>query len=188
MAGKKIELGPSGRILAAKITAVRMDQNLTYTQLSERLGHCGRPISALAVRRIEEGERRVDVDDLIALAVALGVSPNTLLAPHRTNDDDETASEKFIEVTGSEPVTLEDYWHFLDGMRPIGARNLGRLDAYDFVTRSLPPYLSLINRRRTITSSLDIPFIHRETETDGLNVKWRFSTDQNSMFRKDDDD
>jgi hypothetical protein len=54
---------------------------MTFVELSERLSAAGRPIPVLGLRRIERGERRVDVDDLVALAVVFGVSPERLLRP-----------------------------------------------------------------------------------------------------------
>lgn len=41
----------------------------------------GRPIAVLGLKRIESGERKVDVDDLMAFAIVFGVSPLTLLMP-----------------------------------------------------------------------------------------------------------
>lgn len=184
---RRVNLGATGNTVRANIARIRDDRRLTLRKLSTLLGEVGRPLGHTAISDIENGSRRVDVDDLIALAVALGVSPNTLLMP--SPEEYKGAEEKTVDVTGSpDPVDPNDYWTFLDGMRPIGSRNLGRLDAYDFVIRSLPPYLSLVSQQRTITSSLDIPFIHRETETDGLVVKERFKTGDKSMFRKDEDD
>lgn len=63
------------------IRRIREGQRLTYVELSERLASVGRPIPVLGLRRIERGERRVDVDDLLALAYALGVPPVDLLIP-----------------------------------------------------------------------------------------------------------
>lgn len=53
-------------------------QYKTLTELLEKAGH---PIAPLGLRRIEAGERRVSVDDLVALAVVFDVSPLTLLLP-----------------------------------------------------------------------------------------------------------
>ncbi|MGY4543137.1 transcriptional regulator with XRE-family HTH domain [Arthrobacter sp. UYNi723] len=94
MAGKKMDIGPSGETVADNIKRVREAQRLTYTELSKRLSECGRSVSPLAVRRIEEKERRVDVDDLVAFAVSLGVTPKTLLMPYSESMDD------LVQVTG----------------------------------------------------------------------------------------
>lgn len=60
---------------------------MSYKALSERLEQLGRPIAVLGLRRIEAGERRVDVDDLVALALAFDVGPATLLLPREETHD-----------------------------------------------------------------------------------------------------
>lgn len=59
----------------------RLRGSMQYKELSEKLTDAGRPIPPLGLRRIENGERRVDVDDLAALAIVFGVSPLSLLLP-----------------------------------------------------------------------------------------------------------
>lgn len=51
--------------------------------LAERLAELGRPILPSGISKMEHGQRRVDADELIALASAFGVSPNRLLAERR---------------------------------------------------------------------------------------------------------
>lgn len=79
MADKKNPLGPTGEIV--RLNVARLRGGMQYKVLSEKLDAVGRPIPPLGLRRIEAGERRVDVDDLVALAVVFGVSPLTLLLP-----------------------------------------------------------------------------------------------------------
>ena len=66
------------------IKRIREGQRVTYVELSKRLAVLGRPIPVLGLRRIERGERRVDVDDLLALAAAFGVEPIRLLRERLT--------------------------------------------------------------------------------------------------------
>lgn len=73
--------------MAANVARIRDAQRLTYVDLSKRLTDLGRPIAVLGLRRIERGERRVDADDLLALAVALGVPPVDLVIPADLADD-----------------------------------------------------------------------------------------------------
>jgi transcriptional regulator with XRE-family HTH domain len=47
--------------------------------LSDRLVAVGRPILASGLSKIEAGTRRVDVDDLVALAEAMWATPDDLL-------------------------------------------------------------------------------------------------------------
>lgn len=59
---------------------------LTYAELSARTKEAGQLIPVLGLRRIETGERRVDFDDLLILAVALGVHPVDLMVPDPRTD------------------------------------------------------------------------------------------------------
>lgn len=76
-----MDLGPVGEQAASAIRALREKRRLSYAELSRILDGLGRPIPPLGLRRIEAGERRVDVDDLVALALALEVSPLALILP-----------------------------------------------------------------------------------------------------------
>ena len=79
MGTRKIEQGPIGHQVAAQIRWQRERRNLSLQQLSERLTVVGRPILPSGISKIEQGARRVDVDDLVALADALGTAPGALL-------------------------------------------------------------------------------------------------------------
>lgn len=135
MAGKKLDLGATGETVAANVTRLRDAAGLNYTEMSERLADAGRVISPVAVRRIESGERRVDTDDLVALALALGVSPITLLIPGNVDACD------LVDITGiSYPYTAECVWDWLVAERPIvaGATETTGDQWVEFVHRSWP--------------------------------------------------
>jgi hypothetical protein len=75
----------SGHVVAENVDRLRVKQNLTFAALAKRLEQIGRPIPTLGLRKIVAKTRRVDVDDLVGLAVALNVSPISLLiAPAET--------------------------------------------------------------------------------------------------------
>lgn len=76
-----MDLGPVGQHAAANVKALREKRRLTYADLSRILDDLGRPIPPLGLRRIEAGGRRIDLDDLAALALALEVSPLAILLP-----------------------------------------------------------------------------------------------------------
>src|SRR3954468_4737560 len=78
--------GPGDR-LASNSKQLRERRDLTVRQLSTRLTELGRPILPSGITKIEQGQRRVDADDLMALAVALGVTPNRLLLTGEIADD-----------------------------------------------------------------------------------------------------
>lgn len=78
---------PVGEVLARNIKRIRENQRLTYVELSNRLATTGRSIPVLGLRRIERGERRVDVDDLLALSYVLNAHPVDLLVPGDVPND-----------------------------------------------------------------------------------------------------
>ncbi|WP_418003361.1 XRE family transcriptional regulator [Mycobacterium sp. PDNC021] len=127
---KKNPLGPTGTTVADNIKRLRGD--MQYVKLAARLEELGRPIPTLGLRKIESYERRVDADDLVALAVALDVSPITLLAPHTENRQDEVA------ITGrNHPVSAIALWHWLLTELPLPGDKRIPI-AFQFDTR--PPW------------------------------------------------
>jgi transcriptional regulator with XRE-family HTH domain len=109
-------LGPTGETVRSNIRRIRQNQRIALTELSEKMGELGRPIPVLGIRRIEDGQRRVDADDLVALALALGVSPTSLLMPDVDNVDDE------ITITGlPESVSAGRAYSWFGGKVPITA-------------------------------------------------------------------
>ncbi|ULN34192.1 helix-turn-helix domain-containing protein [Mycolicibacterium smegmatis] len=109
MAGKQPDSGPTTATVARNVERLRIQQGMNYTELSERLqSKAGWSINAVGIRRIEARERRVTPDDLTALAVALGVSPVSLLMPNTAQKDED------IEVTGlRRQYTAEQVWEWL---------------------------------------------------------------------------
>lgn len=84
MAAKKVEsLGPTGEIVRQRIREIREARGYSYAELSRRLSDAGRPIPTLGLSRIEAGQRRVDVDDLLALAAVLDTPPPYFFLPSR---------------------------------------------------------------------------------------------------------
>ncbi|MDZ5441759.1 helix-turn-helix transcriptional regulator [Micromonospora sp. 4G57] len=68
-------------VVRANVRQLREQRRHTVRSLSALLGQLGRPILPSGITKIEDGTRRVDVGDLVALAIALGVNPNRLLLP-----------------------------------------------------------------------------------------------------------
>jgi transcriptional regulator with XRE-family HTH domain len=73
--------GPAGRNLIANVERLRQERGLSLNRLSAELERAGRPIPPLGLSRIARAERRVDVDEFLALAEVLGTTPGELLAP-----------------------------------------------------------------------------------------------------------
>lgn len=77
--------------------------------LSALLTALGRPILPSGITKVEDGTRRVDVGDLVAFAVALGVNPDRLLLPSGPDGREKVALTPEIEVTQGEA------WSWADG-------------------------------------------------------------------------
>lgn len=91
---KKIDLGPFGLAVARNVRRFRGDTS--YAELTRRLAELGRPIPPLGLRHLEAGTRQCGVDELIALAVALDVSPLTLLMPDHDPQRPTRVQEVFL--------------------------------------------------------------------------------------------
>lgn len=96
--------GPTGLQVAANVKRLR--GGMQYKELAERLKAIGRPIATLGLRRIESGERKVDVDDLMALAIVFDVSPLTLLLPESGSRDITTRITGYPDEMGSNVAWL----------------------------------------------------------------------------------
>ena len=67
--------------VAANLRSARQAIGMDLRTLSERVKETGRAMSPSALSKIENGDRRVDVDDLTVFAYILQTTPATLLAP-----------------------------------------------------------------------------------------------------------
>jgi transcriptional regulator with XRE-family HTH domain len=70
-----------GQRVARRVRELRRERSLTLAQLAARLAELDRSYNLSTLSRIEQGQRRVDTDDLVALALALDVPPNAILFP-----------------------------------------------------------------------------------------------------------
>lgn len=125
-------LGNVGEITRKRVREERERQNLNLAALARRVTALGRPMSTLAVQRIEAGARRVDVDDLIALALALDIAPIALLAPAGGSGD-----ETFAVADDQPAEPLDQIWPWMRGEKtrdPFGG------DDQAFARRSLPAW------------------------------------------------
>lgn len=116
--------------MAAEVARLR--GRVPVRELSARLKSLGRPILPSGITKIEQGQRRVDCDDLVALAVALKVTPNRLLfGPpppdvdgYGTNPEDlyEHTSDGMFFMRLADDLALEvgDVWSWAVGEDPLG--------------------------------------------------------------------
>ncbi|MCP9990022.1 helix-turn-helix transcriptional regulator [Streptomyces albogriseolus] len=89
---------------------------MSTTVMAERLTALGRRISQSGVTRLETGQRRIDVDDLTALASVLGVRPARLLPAGPPGDPCEHGHHSYDsrEVAGDQPRVCNDCGHTED--------------------------------------------------------------------------
>lgn len=71
--------GPVGDRVAENIRRERTGQHLTLSDVAHACAKAGHPMHISTLSKIEKSERRVSVDDLVALAWVLNISPNDLL-------------------------------------------------------------------------------------------------------------
>lgn len=102
---------PAAAAVAANVRRLREGRRYTLRSLAQALTEAGWPLSADSLNKIEKGTRRVDVDDLMALAVVLGVHPAALLLPFTATDD--------MEITGHGAVPADTAWRWMEGRRPL---------------------------------------------------------------------
>ncbi|WP_128802567.1 MULTISPECIES: helix-turn-helix transcriptional regulator [unclassified Streptomyces] len=79
MPAHSLEIGTAGIRAARTIEILRTARGLSQRQLAGRVAALGHPMSNTMLSRIERAQRRYDIDDLIAIAEALLVSPLVLL-------------------------------------------------------------------------------------------------------------
>lgn len=105
--------GPVGRTLIESLKELLEARGLSFNRASMALEELGRPIPPLGLSRLASGNRRVDVDELVALAVLLGVSPSALLVPRHVGVDD------VVELTPTVKQRAGIVWAWLDGRIPL---------------------------------------------------------------------
>lgn len=107
---RSIVMGPVGKRVAATVREIRKRRGMSVRLLSERVTELGRPVLPSAITRIESGERRLDVDDLMALALALDVSPVTLMLPAST-----TCADDPVPVSSTMDLPWSVAWRWAHG-------------------------------------------------------------------------
>jgi transcriptional regulator with XRE-family HTH domain len=109
---RQVDLGATGEYVRRNIQRFRKRQGLTHTDVVERMKNNGYGVPRTAMSEIENGGRRVSVDDLMALAVALDVPPNALLLPLEDSAED-------LQATGARGIPLEDLWTWANGGKSL---------------------------------------------------------------------
>lgn len=113
MARRATGIDAVGKRVAENLARLREAEHATYTDLAQWLQRLGRSLSAETLGKVEKQERRIDVDDLVALAVALDTTPNRLLLPATADD------AKAVELTPKVSISALDAWKWATGEKPL---------------------------------------------------------------------
>jgi transcriptional regulator with XRE-family HTH domain len=134
-----IEAGPVGGTVAKNLLRIRTYRGLTTRQLSGELERIGRPVPASGITRMEKGQRQVTVDELVALAIVLEVSPTLLLLPiDRPETPGDSRGER-IPLTKLISAPWETVWRWMHGQRPLKDSSAREIRGFWFTNR---PYES----------------------------------------------
>jgi transcriptional regulator with XRE-family HTH domain len=146
--------GPTSRHVVENVARLRGARGLTREALSERLTEVGRPIRATGLARLEAGRRRVDADDLVALALALDVSPVRLLMPADQVDT--------VELTDSRKVAWQAAWRWAVGEEPATDERMPLHDrrVAAFIAESRPFEMSPVTEAaRMLNARVPAPWV-----------------------------
>lgn len=103
---------PSVRV-AANVRSLRNERGWSLRELSEHVSAVGGSITLASMSRLELCERSVDVDELMELALALGVTPLRLMLTSTADPDrNSTLSPNVV-------VKQADAWIWATGMLPL---------------------------------------------------------------------
>lgn len=109
MGTRAVQRGQAATTVSTNLRHARAQAGLSLRQLAERMTLVGRPMLASALAKSETGERRIDVDDLDALARALGVTPHNLMGWDATPPTEQLL-EAADAIARSIPEDLAAEW------------------------------------------------------------------------------
>ncbi|MGH1551004.1 helix-turn-helix domain-containing protein [Leifsonia poae] len=122
------DIDATGRTVASNLARIRKSKQLSLKDIETATADRGRRLSFSGLSKIENGDRRVDVDDLMVLAQVLDVSPLTLMLPTGEPDD-------VVDVSGGKgSVGLLWEW-------ALTQESLAGDSERNFQARSLPGWL-----------------------------------------------
>lgn len=109
----KIEIGTYGLNVARMVKLTRAALRLRLVDVATRCADAGRPMTIDAIRTIENGTRRVDPDDLVALATALGLTVRSMITggavplAWETDDQDRKARAAIKAIRAAEAAGVD---------------------------------------------------------------------------------
>jgi transcriptional regulator with XRE-family HTH domain len=106
------------------LRAVREARRMTQGQLAERMTALGVPLQLNLISRTEKGTRTPDLPEILALALALDVTPNRLLLTADARADDEIALSPTTDATSLRA------WAWASGERPLDSSDWMAVHAF----------------------------------------------------------
>lgn len=116
-----LEIDAVTRRVADSLNQLRRQRRIGLRELSRSLDELGRKIIPSSLIRAERAERRIDADDIVALALALGSTPNRLLLG-------PAADDSLLDLTPRVTVTARDAWRWAAGDRALIRESRGQDD------------------------------------------------------------
>jgi transcriptional regulator with XRE-family HTH domain len=98
-----------GAIVGRRVSEERKRQGLSQDELATRLAKLGRPMDRSNLGRIERGETTGQLDNVIALALALGVAPIHLMVPRE--------GEERVELTPNRRLPASEARQWIGGRK-----------------------------------------------------------------------
>lgn len=98
-------------VAAERIRKARDVKGLTQGALADAVTQLGHPMHQSAIAKIEAGQRKITLDDLLVLAVALDVPPPLLFLPIDTDED--------LALTPTKKAYSWRVWEWLHGEEPL---------------------------------------------------------------------
>ena len=132
------ETGPTADTARNALSRLRKAAKLSLRELAAEMPAGPGQLSHSAIGEVERGVRRLDLDELTALAAALRVSPITFFL----GDPGESRPDDLITLTGlGEPVTAQSGLLWLRGLAPADPKEAtDDWAAEGFRRRSLPEW------------------------------------------------
>ncbi|KQR23182.1 helix-turn-helix domain-containing protein [Microbacterium sp. Leaf151] len=125
------DIGATGLTVGANVARIRRARGQSLQGLADQMTAIGRKVSVSGLSKIENGTRKVDVDDLMALAVCLDTPPPSLLLPRGEPD-------AITQVTGV-TASLALLWEWMTG----AGVGISTDEERDFQARALPGWLTV---------------------------------------------
>lgn len=101
-------------VIAARVRSLRQRHGWSADQLAERMTAAGVPWSRIIVTKLETGRRpSVSVEEMLALALVLGVAPVHLVVPTTGDEADP------YEVAPGRPVAAWEAREWIRGRMPL---------------------------------------------------------------------